>query len=167
VIAPARLSPRDVVKVGAVGLRTRPMRAFLSALGIAIGIAAMVAVVGISSSSRAELDATLESLGTNLLTVSPGTTFTGEAAVLPTTSEDMVGRIGPVESLSAVGRVEDAKVYRTDKISPVETNGLVAFAARTDLRDTVGARVHSGTWLNQATSTYPATVLGATAAARP
>lgn len=165
-ISPARLSPRDVVKVGAVGLRTRPMRAFLSALGIAIGIAAMVAVVGISSSSRAELDATLESLGTNLLTVSPGTTFTGEAAALPMTSEAMVDRIGPVEALSAVGRVEEAKVYRSDKISPMETNGLAAYAARTDLRDTIGARVRSGTWLNQATSTYPATVLGATAATR-
>jgi putative ABC transport system permease protein len=164
--SPARLSPRDVVKVGAVGLRTRPMRAFLSALGIAIGIAAMVAVVGISSSSRAELDATLEALGTNLLTVSPGTTFTGETAALPMTSEAMVDRIGPVESISAVGRVEEAKVYRTDKISPMETNGLAAYAARIDLRDTIGARVRSGTWLNQATSTYPATVLGATAAAR-
>lgn len=164
--APARLSPGDVVRVGAVGLRTRPLRAVLSALGIAIGIAAMVAVVGISSSSRAELDATLESLGTNLLTVSPGTTFTGEAAVLPESSEAMVGRIGPVESLSAVGRVEDAKVYRTDRISPLETNGLVAYASRTGLRDTVGARLRSGTWLNQATSTYPATVLGATAATR-
>ncbi|MCT2585419.1 ABC transporter permease [Actinophytocola gossypii] len=163
---PARLSPRDVVRVGAVGLRTRPTRAFLSALGIAIGIAAMVGVVGISSSSRAELDATLESLGTNLLTVSPGSTFTGEAAVLPLASEDMVGRIGPVESLSAVGRVGDAKVYRTDRIPEAQTNGLVAYAARTDLRDTVGARVRSGTWLNQATSKYPATVLGATAAAR-
>ncbi|MEV6814483.1 ABC transporter permease, partial [Micromonospora sp. NPDC051296] len=77
-LRPARLRPRDVVRVGAVGLRTRPTRAFLSALGIAIGIAAMVAVVGISSSSRADLDRTIDALGTNLLTVSPGTTFTGD-----------------------------------------------------------------------------------------
>lgn len=163
---PARMWPGDVVKVGAVGLRTRPMRAFLSALGIAIGIAAMVAVVGISSSSRAELDRTLDALGTNLLSVTPGTTLTGEEAQLPTESEAMVGRIEPVESVSAIGRVAGAKVYRTDKIPESQTNGLGAYAARTDLRATTGATLRDGTWLNEATGRYPATVLGATAAAR-
>ncbi|GGV54109.1 ABC transporter permease [Streptomyces longisporoflavus] len=163
-LRPARLRPRDVLKVGAVGLRTRPLRAFLSALGIAIGIAAMVAVVGISSSSRADLDRTLASLGTNLLTVSPGNTLTGEEAQLPVRAEDMVGRITPVETVSAIGRVDDAKVYRTDRIPETETNGIVAYAARTDLRPAIGARVGSGSWLNAATAAYPATVLGATAA---
>jgi putative ABC transport system permease protein len=165
-LQPARMWPRDVVKVGAVGLRTRPLRAFLSALGIAIGIAAMVSVVGISSSSQAELNSTLDALGTNLLTVSPGTTLTGGQAELPLTSEAMVGRIGPVESLSAVGRVDDVSVYRTDKIPTIQTNGLITYAARTDLLDTIGAKVRSGKWLDAATSTYPATVLGASAAQR-
>ncbi|WP_113694606.1 ABC transporter permease [Amycolatopsis albispora] len=166
VLAPARMWPRDVLKVGAVGLRTRPMRAFLSALGIAIGIAAMVAVVGISSSSRAELDNTLDALGTNLLTVGPGTTMMGEQAQLPLASEAMTERISPVESLSAVGRVEDAKVYRTDKIPESQTNGLSAYAARSDLLPTIAGRVRSGTWLNDATGSYRATVLGAVAAER-
>jgi putative ABC transport system permease protein len=165
-LRPARLQPRDVVKVGVVGLRTRPMRAFLSALGIAIGIAAMLAVVGISSSSRAELDRALDALGTNLLTVSPGRTITGEQAALPLSAEAMVGRIGPVRSLSAVGRLDGAKVYRTNKIPAAQTNGISAYAARTDLTATVGAEIRSGTWLNEATSGYPATVLGATAAQR-
>jgi putative ABC transport system permease protein len=165
-LQPARMWPRDVVKVGAVGLRTRPLRAFLSALGIAIGIAAMVSVVGISSSSQAELNSTLDALGTNLLTVSPGTTLTGGQAELPLTSEAMVGRIGPVESLSAVGRVDDVSVYRTDKIPVIQTNGLITYAARTDLLDTIGAKVRSGKWLDAATSTYPAAVLGASAAER-
>lgn len=163
---PTRLAASDVVKVGAVGVRTRPLRAFLSALGIAIGIAAMVAVVGISSSSRAELDRTLAALGTNLLTVTPGTTLTGEDAQLPTTAEAMVDRIAPVHSSSAVGVVDDASVYRTDRIPTTETNGIAAYATRTDLRPTVGAELRSGTWLNGATGRYPATVLGATAADR-
>ncbi|KAK1180632.1 ABC transporter permease [Streptomyces sp. NBS 14/10] len=165
-LRPARLRPRDVVKVGAVGLRTRPLRAFLSALGIAIGIAAMVAVVGISSSSRADLDRSLAALGTNLLTVSPGSTMSGGQARLPETAEEMVSRIGPVYSVSAVGKLSDAKVYRTDKIPEAETNGLAAYAARTDLRATLGAKLRAGSWLNGATSTYPTTVLGATAAER-
>jgi putative ABC transport system permease protein len=165
-LRPATLHFRDVVRVGAVGLRTRPTRAFLSALGIAIGIAAMVAVVGISSSSRAELDGQLDALGTNLLTVAPGTRLTGEQAQLPLTAEAMVGRIGPIHAESAVGKVDDAPVYRSNKIPVVETNGIIAYAARTNLLDTIGATVRSGTWLDAATGTYPATVLGASAADR-
>ncbi|TDD92165.1 ABC transporter permease [Actinomadura darangshiensis] len=158
--------PADVVKVGAVGLRTRPMRAFLSALGIAIGIAAMVAVVGVSSSSRADLDRALAALGTNLLTVSPGSTLTGEEAQLPLESEAMVARIAPVREVSSIGLLGDAKVYRTGKIPETETNGIATYAARTDLRAATGAELSNGVWLNAATGSFPATVLGATAAER-
>ncbi|MEV6410545.1 ABC transporter permease [Kribbella sp. NPDC051718] len=156
----------DLVRVGGVGLRTRPGRAFLSALGIAIGIAAMVSVVGISASSRAELDETLDALGTNLLTVAPGTRLTGEAAELPLTAEGMVRRIGPVEALSAIGLVDGASVYRSDRIPAIQTNGIAAYAARTDLLETIGATVRSGRWLDAATGAYPATVLGSAAAER-
>ncbi|MDT0309034.1 ABC transporter permease [Streptomyces sp. DSM 44917] len=163
---PARLRPRDVVKVGAVGLRTRPPRTFLSALGIAIGIAAMLAVVGISSSSRADLDRTLDALGTNLLTVAPGQSMTGGDVRLPLTAEEMVERIGPVESVSAIGQVTDASVYRTDRIPEAEHRGLGVYAARTGLPSTTGAQLRDGAWLNEATGRYPAVVLGATAAER-
>ncbi|MEV4413320.1 ABC transporter permease [Catellatospora sp. NPDC049609] len=163
---PARLRPRDVLRVGGVGLRTRPVRAFLSALGIAIGIAAMIAVVGISSSSRAELDRTLESLGTNLLTVAPGRTMFGEDAQLPVESVAMIDRIAPVQQVSAIGRVDDVKVYRSDRIPAAQTNGLAVYAARLDLLDTVGAKLRSGTWLNAATERYPAVVIGADTAVR-
>src|SRR3954463_4226737 len=104
-LSPARLRPRDVLRVGGTGLRTRPMRAFLSALGIAIGIAAMIAVVGISSSSRAHLDPPLAALGTNLLTVAPGENIRGDAAELPVESVAMIARIGPVERVAATGTV--------------------------------------------------------------
>src|SRR5882757_2911269 len=110
-LKPARLYPGDVVRVGGNGLRTRPLRVFLSALGIAIGIAAMTAVVGISSSSRAELDRQLAALGTNLLTVAPGNTMFGDDATLPDDSVAMVKRIGPVQSATATGAVGDADVY--------------------------------------------------------
>ncbi len=163
---PARMRPRDVIRVGGVGLRTRPVRAFLSALGIAIGIAAMIAVVGISSSSRAELDRTLEALGTNLLTVTPGRTMFGEDAQLPVESVAMIDRIAPVQQVSAIGRVDGVKVYRSDRIPAAQTNGLAVYAARLDLLDTVGARLRSGTWLNGATERYPAVVIGADTASR-
>ncbi|TDB73236.1 ABC transporter permease [Micromonospora sp. KC723] len=160
------MGPRDVLRVGGAGLRTRPMRAFLSALGIAIGIAAMVAVVGISSSSRAELDRQLAALGTNLLTVAPGNTLFGEDATLPVESVAMIGRIGPVRQVAATGKVADSKVYRTDRIPAAQTGGISTQAAHLDLPETVGATLADGVWLNGATQRYPAVVLGSAAAER-
>ena len=165
-LTPARLRPPDVFRVGSAGLRTRPLRAFLSALGIAIGIAAMTAVVGISASSRAELDRTLAALGTNLLTVAPGNTIFGGNATLPDESVAMIGRIGPVTEVAATGTVPDVQVFRSDRIPPEQTGGLVVQAAHLDLPRTVGAALADGTWLNAATARYPAVVLGATAAQR-
>lgn len=164
-LVPARLHVADVIRVGGAGLRTRPARAFLSALGIAIGIAAMIAVVGISSSSREDLDQQLAALGTNLLRVSPGQNLFGERSHLPDESIGMIGAIPPVTSVTATGAV-NARVYRNDQVPAVESGGIAVVAARTDLLGTVGATVVSGAFLNEATAQYPAVVLGATAADR-
>ncbi|MGW4946852.1 ABC transporter permease [Actinoplanes sp. NPDC004185] len=163
-LRPARLAPGDVLRVGAAGLRTRPLRIVLSALGIAIGIAAMLAVVGISASSRADLNRTLDQLGTNLLTVAPGQTMTGEDAKLPAESPAMVRRIAPVESATATGRLA-AKVYRNEYIPVGESGSIAVLAARPDLLGTVGARLSAGRWLSDAVD-GPAVVLGAAAARR-
>jgi putative ABC transport system permease protein len=160
----ARLRPRDVVRLGGHGLRARPLRVVLSALGIAIGIAAMTAVVGISASSRARLDQQLDALGTNLLTAGPGSTLFGAPAKLPRDAVAMVGRIGPIESVSAIGSVAGAKVYRTDRIPAVQSGGIGVYAALTNLPATAGATVAAGIWLDEATARYPAVVLGARAA---
>ncbi len=169
-LAPHRLAPIDVLRVGSVGLRTRRLRTGLSGLGIAIGIAAMVAVLGISASSRADLRAQLAELGTNLLTVSPGETIFGEDASLPPESVGMIGRIGPVETVSATGNVPGngglGNVRRTDLIPSSQTGGIAVKAARTDLPEVLGATVRSGRFLNAATEGYPAVVLGSVAAER-
>jgi putative ABC transport system permease protein len=165
-LAPSRLRPRDTVRVAFSGLRTRPLRAVLSALGIAVGIAAMVAVVGISASSREQVNDQLRALGTNLLTVSAGQDLFGGETSLPEDSVDMVARIGPVTTVSAVGTVEDVGIYRNDRIPEAQTNGLVVNAARTDLLDTVSGTVAAGRWLDDALAAYPAVVLGSTAAER-
>src|SRR5499426_4616093 len=118
-----RLRPADVLAVGAVGLRTRRGRAALTAVGIAIGIAAMVAVLGISASSKADLLAELDRLGTNLLQVTPGQSFLGRDAKLPTDAPSMIRRVGPVQSAAATASVS-ANVRRSDWISPLETGGI-------------------------------------------
>ena len=164
---PSRLRSGDALRVAGAGLKARPLRAVLSALGIAIGIAAMVAVIGISASSRAEIDQQLRELGTNLLTVEPGEELlSGEPAKLPEASVNMVTRIGPVTSVSAVGEVDDAFVYRNDRIDPLVTNGITTLAARPDLLEAVGGQVASGRWLDDALASYPTVVLGATTAER-
>jgi putative ABC transport system permease protein len=165
-LQPVRLYLSDVLRVGSAGLRTRPMRVFLSALGIAIGIAAMTAVVGISSSSRAELDRQLDALGTNLLTVAPGSDMFGGDATLPDESVGMIARIGPVTEVAATGKVSGAHVYRSDHIPAAQTGAISVQAAHLDLPRTVGASLAGGIWLNDATARYPAVVLGAAAARR-
>src|SRR5918912_303079 len=127
-LAPSRLLPADALRVGATGLRARRLRSGLSALGIAIGIASMVAVLGISESSKADLLATLDRLGTNLLTVAPGQTFAGESAELPARSTAMIGRIPSVERAASV-RTLDKTVRRTDLIDEAETGGIAVAAA--------------------------------------
>jgi putative ABC transport system permease protein len=165
-LSPARLRPSDLLRLGGYGLRSRPLRAVLSALGIAIGIAAMVSVVGISSSGQADLDEKLAALGTNMLTVAPGRTMFGDDATLPDDALSMIKRIGPVTSATAVGTVDGTSIYRTDRIPEGETGGLAVVAAQLDLLGTVNARLAGGTWLNAATARYPAVVLGAAAARR-
>lgn len=164
-LAPSRLLPADVLRVGGVGLRTRRLRAALSALGIAIGIAAMVSVLGISESSKADLISTLDRLGTNLLKAEPGQTILGEEAELPARAGSMISRIGPVEAVSSVEAV-DATVRRTDYIAEEETGGISVNAVDLNLLATLGGRLRTGVFLNSATARYPAVVLGSVTAER-
>jgi putative ABC transport system permease protein len=164
-IAPSRLLPADALRVGATGLRARRLRAGLSALGIAIGIASMVAVLGISESSKADLLATLDRLGTNLLTVAPGQTFLGEDAELPETAASMIGRVGSVERAASV-KTLDETVRRTDFIDEAVTGGIAVAAADPGVRRVLGVPLRAGRFLDDATARYPTVVLGSTAARR-
>lgn len=160
------LSPRDVLRVGSIGLRTRKLRAALSALGISIGIATMVAVLGISESSRAGLLAEIDRLGTNLLTVTAGTSIGGTDSELPDSSADAVGHLEGVEVASGVTSVADVTVRRSSYVPEDETSGISVQAADTDLVETLEASMAEGVFLNDATSRYPAVVLGSVAAQR-
>jgi putative ABC transport system permease protein len=159
----SRLSPRDLARVGSMGLRTRRVRAVLSALGVSIGIAAIVGVLGISQSSKAGLLAELSRLG-NLLTVAPGQSLFGQTAQLPPESVGMVRRIGPVIDVTATGTVPNAAVYRSQRVPVIQTGGIQVQAADPGLLATLDAKVRHGVFLNAATARYPAVVLGADAA---
>jgi putative ABC transport system permease protein len=159
----SRLTGRDLLRVGGLGLRSRRVRALLSALGISIGIAAIVGVLGISQSSKTGLLAELGQLG-NLLTVQPGSSASGTQTELPVTAEGMVSRIGPVTGVAQIASISSTNVYRTPLIPAIDTSGIALTAASPSLPATVGATLAYGTFLNAATARYPAVVLGAEAA---
>jgi putative ABC transport system permease protein len=164
-LAPGKLRPSDLARIASVGMRTRRLRASLSALGIAIGVAAIVAVLGLSASSQAGLLAEIDRLGTNLLTVTTGQSFFGDVAELPLAAPAMIARIGPVLEVSETGSTS-AAVYRSPLIPSVNTNALSVQAASLRLLPTVGATVATGRYLNAATAREPIAVLGAVAAQR-
>lgn len=157
---PSRIARGDLVRIGTVGLRSHRTRTLLTALGIAIGIATMVAVLGISESGRAGLIAQLDRLGTNLLTVRPGQQILGGAATLPRQAPGMIRRIGPVQATAATAPVK-ADVYRSDRIPRVQTGGIAVLAADPELLDTLRGSLAAGVFLNDANGQYPAVVLGA------
>jgi putative ABC transport system permease protein len=160
----ARLPLRELIGVALQGLRTRKLRAALSALGIAIGIGAMVAVVGVSASSQAQLLATIDALGTNLLTVSPGTTFAGANEVLPDTAVPAIDHQHHVNSAAAVYSVSSANVYRTPFVPAEETGGIGVDAAGDNLPAVMGTSMSSGHFLDTVSDRFPEAVLGAQAA---
>jgi putative ABC transport system permease protein len=161
--APARLRPGDLAGLASVGLRTRKLRAALSALGIAIGVAAIVAVLGLASSSQAGLLAEIKQLGTNLLTVTNGQSITGQPAEIPDAAPGMTGRLPGVLGVQYTGTVS-ADVYRSPLIPPVDTDGLSVEAASLGLPAVAGTSVGQGSYLNAATAQKPVAVLGAEAA---
>jgi putative ABC transport system permease protein len=160
----SRLLPADLARVGSLGLRSRRLRAALSGLGIAIGIACVVGVLGISASSEADLLAQLGRLS-NLLTVTAGQSAFGQNSELPAASTSMIRRVATVTQASAVGQVS-VTVRRNNHIPSTITGGIAVYAARPDILNVFGGRVREGEFLNDATIHYPAVVLGSVAAQR-
>lgn len=162
----SHLRPADLFSLGSAGLRAKPARAVLSALGIAIGVAAMVAVLGISASSQAQLNDRLAALGTNMLSASVDPPASGEPIPFPVNAADRLARLPGIEKTTSVADLPGVNVYRSAHIDPGRTGGLTVTVTDLSLLDTVAGTLRAGAWLTEATSAFPVTVLGATAAAR-
>jgi putative ABC transport system permease protein len=162
--SPARLGPGDLAALATCGLRARKLRAALSALGIAIGVAAIVAVLGLAASAKAALLAEIARLGTNLLTVTNGQTLAGATAELPQAAPGMIARLPGVTAVADTGGVGGVSVYKSPLIPPIETNGLSVDAATLALPAVAGTSLAQGRFLNAATAREPVAVLGAVTA---
>jgi putative ABC transport system permease protein len=161
---PARLSAADLAALASIGLRTRKLRAGLSALGIAIGVAAIVAVLGLAASAKAGLLAEIDQLGTNLLTVTNGQDFSGNTVELSQAAPAMIARLPDVTQVQDIGEVTGASAYRSPYVPATETNALTVDAATLGLPSAAGTSLAQGQFLNSATAREPVAVLGATAA---
>jgi putative ABC transport system permease protein len=161
----ARMPPHELLSVALQGLRTRRLRASLSALGIAIGIGAMVAVVGVSASSQANLLSLIDSLGTNLLTVTPGQTFLGANEALPATALGTILHMPAVQRGSAVYQISGATVLRSRYVPSEQTGGIGVDATDPGLLAAVSGKLASGQFLSASGDDLPTVVLGAQAAA--
>ncbi len=162
--AAARLRLADLAALASIGLRTRKLRAALSALGIAIGVAAIVAVLGVARSSQATLLDEISQLGTNLLTVGNGQTLTGGTAELPEAAPGMIARLPGVTAVEDTGTVSGVNAYKSPLINPIETNALSVDAATSNLPAVSGTSLAQGRFLNAATAREPVAVLGASTA---
>jgi putative ABC transport system permease protein len=162
----AQLGLADLTSLAAVGLRTRKLRSALSALGIAIGVAAIVAVLGLARSSQAGLLTEIARLGTNLLTVTNGQTISGASAELPEAAPAMIARLPGVTDVQDIGTVSNVNVFKSPLIPSIETNSLSVDAASLNLPAASGASLAQGQFLNTATAREPVAVLGAATARR-
>jgi putative ABC transport system permease protein len=162
----ARLRPADLAGLASIGLRTRKLRAGLSALGIAIGVAAIVAVLGLAASSKAALLAEIARLGTNLLTVSNGQALGGVTAELPVAAPGMIARLPGVTAVQDTGTVNGVNAYKSPYIPAINTNALSVDATTLGLPAVAGTSLAQGRFLNAATANEPVAVLGAAAAQR-
>ncbi len=160
----SRMRGADVIRAGASGLQFRRTRTLLSALGIAIGIAALVSVLGITKSSESSLLAEIDQLGTNLLTVTNGQDLSGGEAELPRYAAAMITRVAGVQQVAPTAIIASARVYRSDKVPRLDTGGLAVRAADPSLVTTLGGSIRAGAYLDAATSRFPVTVLGYQAA---
>lgn len=164
-ILTSRLRVRDGCAAALMSLRSQRLRVILTAGGVAIGIASMIAVLGISTSSRANVLAEIDELGTNLLTVKPGESYLGVETALSQSAPDAVRRIGAVEEAAATALLE-ATVRRSDLIPAAQTGGIRVAAAEPPLIETLRATLEAGRFFDTATNEHPTIVLGATAARR-
>jgi len=162
-----RLSVADSVRTALIGPRSRKMRTALSALGVAVGIAALTAITGIAASNQAELLSKLDALGANMIVVEPGYGPDNKPVALPETAAGMIERVKGFERVGVVEKVPDGTgVYRNDLMPKSQGNGLTASAASPDFLSSVEGSVAKGTWFDETDRSLPVTVLGSAAAAR-
>jgi putative ABC transport system permease protein len=163
-LSSSTLRPADLLRSATAGLWARKLRAALSAFAIAVGIAAVVSVLGVTRSSESALLAQIDRVGTNMLTVTNGQNLSGQEVELPGQAPGMTGRTAGVTSAASTAGLSAFSVFRSDKMPPYATNGIALRACDASLLTAAGASVREGAFRTAPLGRYPVTVLGYQAA---
>ena len=158
----SRLRSRDAISLGTLGLRTRKGRTAMAAIGIAIGVASLIALVGIINSGEADAQRDLLEQGIDVLELTPGTSFAEEPELLPGAAAAIDTHMKDVEVVASIRRVP-ATMRKTDFIPEVETGGIRLFAVDEDDLDLLiplRGGVAAGRFHDAATVRLPTVVLG-------
>ena len=157
----------DLVGLALSRLGTGKLRTALTMLGIIIGVASVVALVSVAEGATKGISNQLQSLGTNLITVSPGFTRTGATR----------GAIGSATTLTLEDANSLAALDGVQAIAPeLSTSKLVVVGSQNETTRVVGTTpgylsvfaytIWAGTFLNQASvdNNLRVAVIGATTA---
>ena len=97
----------DILEESVIAISANKVRSGLTVLGIVIGIASVIALTAIGQGSQASITASIESAGSNLLTVSPGATSFGGvrgafggAKTLLVTDGDAISQLSLVKAIA-------------------------------------------------------------------
>jgi putative ABC transport system permease protein len=125
----------ETLRTGLDAVRTHRMRSSLTVLGILIGIAAVILTVGLGEGAQAQVSSEISALGTNLLTITPGSS---------TSSTGIRGGLGSASTLT----MADSNALSSPLVAP-------------DIK-AVAPTVSSSETLTAGTSNWTTTVVGST-----
>lgn len=150
--------------IGATGRRSRTV---LAALGIALGIAAYVALSGIAASNQSALLARLDALGANLQVVTPGQDAARQPIPLPQYAPRTLARQPQVERVGVFDTTpENVRIFKNELVPKSNGNALALSVMRPGALDALGASLTQGHGIDADNEHLPVAVLGSEAAYR-
>ncbi|MEY3680515.1 MAG: hypothetical protein RL547_1128, partial [Actinomycetota bacterium] len=140
---------RDLLRVSLSGLAARKMRTVLLLLGPMIGVAAIIAAVGLTDSAKGDLKAKVAELGTNLVEISASSSFGQETPLLPEDAIERALTVTTVETVASVRQLSNVLVTPyTEAREEFETVPVPVLAADDVLPDVLEVDLVAGRWLD-------------------
>ena len=140
---------RDLVRVALSGLAARKMRTVLLLLGPMIGVAAIIAAVGLTDSAKGDLKAKVAELGTNLVEVSAASSFGQQTPTLPADAIERASSVTTVEAVGSVRQLSNVLVSPyTEALEEFATVPIPVLAADRRLPAVLDVDLVAGRWLD-------------------
>lgn len=127
------MGPLQTLRLALKALKRNLLRSFLTALGIIIGVAAVIAMVSIGEGARRRVEQSFASMGTNLIIVMPGSSTSGGAR----------GGFGSQPTLTR------------DDLKAIATELTLVSAAAPDLRTSAQLQSEEQNWATSVRGTTP------------